>query len=340
MKRYLFLFLILTFYIQGARIDRVDTANRQNALSENPLVKVESQQEEKVPMVIPGEETDLGPQYIVKRKFIRKWVQGFVDSYYTYTSNVFQEEELSPNQAYDSSLMASTAQVAFAPDAFELSDKLKISPTIGFRHQWFNYGIGDTDPLNRFGGSGGLNSLDFDVQTLYASNRWIYDNLWVATVQFDWIRLLGHEKPTSNYAEFYKEYDTFASLERYFPINDVSYFSIGVEEKWRITDVDPALPKRQINDRIDQSVSINYNYQFFEKLSINPFYRFQHSHYIVNKDRNDFTHTTGLGVSYLITDWASIRLSGSWEHRESNDVVIEDYKKFDLGTGLSASIRF
>ncbi|MES2309878.1 MAG: hypothetical protein V4507_13560, partial [Verrucomicrobiota bacterium] len=129
-------------------------------------------------------------------------------------------------------------------------------------------------------------------------------------------------------------------LDRYFPINDQSYFSVGASEKWRITDVDPALPKRQINDRIDQVVSFNYTYEVLSGFTVSPFYSFTHSHYTVNKDRNDFTHTTGLGLGYSFTDWASIRFSGSWETRESSDVTIEDYKKFDLGAGLTASLRF
>ncbi|MES2309877.1 MAG: hypothetical protein V4507_13555, partial [Verrucomicrobiota bacterium] len=204
-----FLFYGLFFVLlSAARIDQVDSVNRQNALTENPLMKVEGTNEEKVPEIISGEESDMGPQYIVKRKFIRKWISAFVDSYYSYTSNVFQQEELTPNQAYDTSVMISTAQVAIAPDAFEMDSRLKIAPRIGFRHQWFNYGIGDTDPISGATSGGGVNSLDFDVQTVFADNRWIYDQVWVASIGFDWVRLLGHEQPTDNYAEFYKEYDT------------------------------------------------------------------------------------------------------------------------------------
>ena len=340
MIHFIFIFFLFVNLSFAARIDQVDAANRQNALTDNPLMKVEAPKEERVPEIASGEESDLGPQYIVKKKFVRKWISAFVDSYYSYTSNVFQEEELIPNQAYDSSLMISTVQFAIAPDAFEMDEHLKVAPKIGFRHQWFNYALGDNDPINRFGGSGGLNSLDFDVQTIFAENRWIYDQVWVANIGFDWVRLLGHEQPTDNYAEFYKEYDTHFGLDRYFPINDQSYFSVGVEEKWRLTDVDPALPKRQINDRIDQSFSLNYVYEVLTGFSVSPFYRFTHSHYIVNSDRNDFSHSTGLGLSYSVVDWATVRLTGSWDIRESDDVAIEDYKKFDLGGGLTLNLRF
>ena len=59
-----------------------------------------------------------------------------------------------------------------------------------------------------------------------------------------------------------------------------------------------------------------------------------------SSDRNDFFHTQGLSVAWLINDWGSARAFATWEARVSNDPDVSEYQKTDAGLGLSVALRF
>ncbi len=324
------------------RAQQLDQVNKRPNLRDNPLVS-DISTEEKVPEIIPGEHADMGPQFIVKQKKIRKWISAYVDSQYYYTSNAFLEEDAPMrHQATDCGLLVSTADFAVAPDPFEF-DGDRFYPKVGFRHQWFNYGVGTTtDPIERT--FQGLNSSDFDAQTIYTEGTYALGESWSFGTGFEFVRLLTHESSDGDfdqdYQEFYKEYAPKWSIERYFPINDSMFFSVRYDGKWRITDVDPAQPKRQINDRDDHSLTFAYTQEVLPKVYIQPNFRFQYSDYIVNGDRNDYLYNLGATISWSITDWASVRTFATWEHRESDDPTVADYFKIDSGGGVTLSLRF
>ncbi len=294
-------------------------------------------EEKKVPEIVPGEMEDTGPQYIVQRVPIRKWFDVYVDSQFFYTSNVFQQEEpTTGDEAEDSNILVSTAQFAVAPDAFEVGGG-QLSPRLGYRHQWFNYSLHDT--------FGGLNSLDFDSQTVFTDLSYTFDQNWTASLGFEWTRLLGHEPPTDDYAEFYKEYLPYWSIQRRFPISENMQASFSYEGSYHVTEVDRVSAAEGYvhrNDRQDHAFTLQYTYMPIERFIVQPFIRFQVTDYTqpTSSSRIDHTYMGGMTLSYYFTDWLGSRAFFNYTNRQSDDTTVADYEKWDGGGGLSVFIKF
>ncbi|MES2309882.1 MAG: hypothetical protein V4507_13580, partial [Verrucomicrobiota bacterium] len=151
MKKFLlFLSLIAFVGAQDSRIDQADDLNRRRALQSNTQNAIPDirEEEEQAPEVIPGDREDMGPQYLVKRKVIRRWWDVRLDSQYLYTSNMLLQANGWNHRAVDTTLLASTAEFRFAPDPILIGSDALL-PMVGFRHQWFNYALGDTGSMFR-----------------------------------------------------------------------------------------------------------------------------------------------------------------------------------------------
>jgi hypothetical protein len=297
---------------------------------------------EQAPEIAPGELQDTGPQYLVRVKERRKWVEASVDSQFYYTSNLFLAEEdfgqTAQNALDDTSVWVNTAEFAFAPDPFKVPGG-QLSPRVGFRHQWFNYGLDSTE--------NGYNNLDFDAQTVYGDLDYRFLEHWVAGIGFDWLRLLNHEGPIDDYAEFYNEYVPHFTLTREIPIKDFAAVLIQYEGDFHFTRVNQdTQPDQDINDRTEQTLLISYVQEVLPRLYLQPFGRFQFTHYTRDKDiidnnfRNDYLYSCGLTVAYVFNDWASVRSFISYDHRESDDMPLPDYSVWNGGLGATALLRF
>jgi hypothetical protein len=97
---------------------------------------------------------------------------------------------------------------------------------------------------------------------------------------------------------------------------------------------------QHINDRLDSTLGLFYSQELLPHLVVQPYYRFQWSHYTENSDRNDFYNTLGLSLIYSFNDWASLRTFVSYENRNSTDDTVADYNKWDSGAGVTFSARF
>jgi hypothetical protein len=289
--------------------------------------------EEPVQEIYPGEKADTGPQFMVRVKERPQWVDASVDSQYFYTSNMFLGENTGvKNSVTDTAVWVNTAQVAFSPNAFDVGPG-KLKTRVGFRQQWYNYGLDDT--FNQ------LNNFDFDVQTVFSDAVYTYQDTWLFTLGFDWTRLLGHEQPIDNYAEFYKEYVPKLGVTKLFPINENHIFTVDFLAQYHFTEVDP--PFARDNDRADYNAVFSYTWQAIPRLLIQPYYRFQYTDYTQgnNGDRDDFLHTVGLGISYYFEKWCSIRTFVSYDHKESDDdPIVPDYRVLNAGLGASLNFRF
>jgi hypothetical protein len=321
------------------RVDQVEGVQTRRQLQDQAASQNSPLTSEQAPEVVPGEIQDTGPQYLVRVKERRKWVEGSVDSQFYYTSNMFLNEEdfgqIEQDALEDTSVWVNTAEFAFAPDPFKVPGG-QLSPRVGFRHQWFNYGMDSTE--------NGYNNFDFDAQTLYGDLEYRFLEHWVAGVGFDWLRLLNHEGPTDNYAEFYNEYVPQFTLTREIPIRDFGAILLQYEGDFHFTRANQE--DQDINDRTEQSLLISYVQEVLPRLYVQPFGRFQFTHYTRDKDfidnnfRNDYLYSCGLTVAYVFNDWASIRSFISYDHRESDDVIIPDYSVWNGGVGATALLRF
>ena len=70
-----------------------------------------------------------------------------------------------------------------------------------------------------------------------------------------------------------------------------------------------------------------------------PYYRFQYTHFTEGEDRNDYLHSLGLGIYYFFTEQFSVRGFVSYDIRQSN-IVLAEYKKLDAGVVVNFNFRF
>jgi hypothetical protein len=276
---------------------------------------------QEAPQLYPGESADVGPQYLMLSKPRRRWLEASTDVQFYYTSNVF----LSEKGAVDTGVLLMTAQAAFAPEPFAVGGG-ELALKAGYREQMYLYGLDDT--------ANQLNNLDFDVATVFASARYGFGQNWTAYLELDYNRYLSHEE---HWTEFYTEVAPTWVLERKFELgaNQIFSASYAGTAHWTYTDA-----PSNINDRIDSILALSWSWQFFPRWILQPSYRIQHTYYWQNSDRNDFFHTLGLSVAWLVNDWASVRTFATWEARVSNDPDVSDYQKTDAGLGLSVALRF
>lgn len=321
--------LLLSMSLASAQVpgqvERMQQVNQQQA--DTRIQTATDASNDLAPELYEGESSDVGPQYIVRAKPRRKWIEASVDSQYYYTSNML----LTEHNPIDTTILVSTVQVAVAPTPFQMGDG-QFAPRVGFRYQWYNYGLDKTS--NQF------NNFDFDVETLFADLRYKLKDNWFVGVGFEWNRLLGHEGPTSDYAEFYKEYNPSWTFGKYFPISDSMYFSASYQGIYHLTQVDP-LPAQNINDRIDHILLFTYTQELIPDLYLQPYLRLMYTDYVnVDGSRNDYLCSVGCAFSYMITPWASVRTFASYDVKESDDPLYADYSNINAGGGVTLSVNF
>ncbi len=139
------------------------TENNQQMEKWRDLLDENYQSGDSTPALFEGELTDIGPQSILKIKARRKYFSAVVDSQFYLTSNLFLEEDNPGVNKTETTVWVNTLQAAFAPTAYDWKGG-RLSPRIGFRHQWFNYGFGDLRDKRK--------AFDFDAQTLFMDVRY------------------------------------------------------------------------------------------------------------------------------------------------------------------------
>ncbi|HPA17732.1 MAG TPA: hypothetical protein PLU30_08285 [Verrucomicrobiae bacterium] len=315
--------------------------------------------EGEVPPMYEGESSDLGPQRLVTAKPAKprmKWFEAWADSQIFYTSNFgFTEPDGDPDPI-DTTMLVSTAEFALSPE-WALGGG-RFNPRLGYRHQWFNYDVVENDRQ--------LNRSDFDIQTVFLELKHsLPGDRWRFGTGFEWSRYLGHEAPIEDYAEFYKEFMPFWRAQYVHPFGENSLLAAEYFGNLHVTEVTPTQdilsqqswwvgsvadsavltdPRRcaYINDRMEHMLTVSWAQQVFARLVLRPYYRFMYTDYLKGDwgDRNDTLNTVGVIVSYGFTDWASVRAFVSYDHHESDDETIPDYRKLDTGGGVSFSVRF
>ena len=298
------------------------------------------------PEFYQGENTDVGPQRILRVNPRKNYFSAVADSQYFYSDNVY----LSDGAKLDSTIFVNTIQVAFAPDAYKLGKGL-FSPAIGFRSQWFNYGLGmdhtDTTQVGTNTVTTGIDRLDFNAQTVFVNGRYQL-NTWQFNAGFDFTRLLDQDK----YEEAYREYVPTMGIQKFFPVGDNLVFNAGLQTSYHLTETMPLAPfqRSDVNDRFDGVVNISMTYQIVPRLVLQPFYRFQYTYYphfsdnvVPWKEREDIIHSMGASATYYFTRNISARIFANYEIKNSDFSGTPSefsYHKFDAGGGLALNIRF
>lgn len=314
------------------RLDQADAIKRQQELEKrlrdatNPGTP-----EADAPELFQGELKDVGPQSILKVKQKRTLFEIVADSQFFYTSNQNLAED-----AAGTTLFVNTVQIAYAPPPVQTKHG-PVASRAGFRHQWFNYGLGD-EPATK-------GDTDFDLQSVFGEVKWAFRQDWVAEAGIEWSRLLSHLPSYSSYRQFYSEWVPRAGVTRNVSLSETKYFTFAWQIAYRISDSPDAtlsLPPgpRDLNDRLENSFLAAYTHVFGPKLAVQPYYRLVSNRYDKQSTRHDYIHNFGLSAHVTLHQNASLRGFLSYEIRDSDAAIIADYQKFDIGAGLSLNVRF
>ena len=279
------------------------------------------------PELYPGEFADVGPQFLLTQpegapETEHRWLEGVADVQLYYTSNALLTEK----GRADTGLMVTTLQAAVNLPPFELAGG-QVAAKAGYRHQWWMYSLHDS--------GSGLNNFDFAVSTIFVQARHTFGEKWAAGAGIDYNRLLSHD---DDWAEFYTELVPSWYLEHSFTFGEKSLLTAGVYGAYHWTHTDDVVA--HINDRLDTSFAVSYSYELTPGFVAQPYYRIQWSHYTENSDRNDMYNSVGFSLIYALGESASVRAFVGYENRNSTDILVADYGKWDSGLGLTLNAQF
>jgi len=307
-------------------IEQVESVQQRRQLDS----AANSQQEgENAPELFPGESSDVGPQSVLRFKPRKTWFEAFADVQYFYTDNMF----LTENNEQSSDVLVSSAQFALAPTPPAALGGGQLAPRLGYRHQWFDYGLaGGTVNHSTFK----LNEFDFNAQTAFAYGQWTHGN-WVVDAGFDFTRLMD----TAKYDEFYKEYVPHWGVQRLFPLSAAGALALGYAGDYRFTDATvPFFVASDFNDRTDHSLFAAYIATLCKHAVVQPFYRFKYTHFTTGADRSDYLNSFGVAVHYFFTPQISLRAFVNYDIRDSSNSAVPDYNKLDTGGGVNLLVKF
>jgi hypothetical protein len=319
-----------------AAVQQVDTVN-QRRQAEQTASSYETG--ESVPELFPGEDSDVGPQSVLKYKPRRTWFEATADAEYFYTDNMF----LDHTNKQSADVLVSTAQFAVAPSPWKLAGG-EFSPRIGFQQQWYDYGLLSDKRVAIFDfnstpnlKTNKLNQFDFNAQTIFADGHWTRDN-WTVAAGFAFRRLMT----TEDYNQFYRESIPNWSLQRLIPFGEKSALTLGYEGDYRITSSDAPPPGfgEDFSDRTDHSLFATYTIGLCRYAVVQPFYRFQYTWFTAGQNRNDYLNSFGLGLYCFLTPHISLRTFVGYDIMNSSSKQAPDYNKLDAGGGLNLTIRF
>jgi len=253
----------------------------------------------------------------VDSKVVPPWFEALADSQMLFTSNMF----LAENNETDTTLFVNTVQVALAPPAYQLGKGL-FAPRVGFRQQWFNYGLlgrSQLTPTSR------VSDFDFDVQTIFIDGRYRFGENWIAQAGFDALRLLDHTPSYSSYRETYRELAPRWSLLRQVPFTETRVLALGYEGNYHFSNT-PGNPQRNLNDRTEHSLLVAYTHALTSTLVVQPYYRLLYTRYTTVKSRNDLLSSFGLSLNYYFNSKVSVRTFLNYDHKNSDDPIVADRK--------------
>jgi hypothetical protein len=299
------------------------------------------------PELYPGETSDLGPQTILQFAPRHKLFEAFVDEQYLYSDNIF----LAQKGKLGADVLVSTVNAALAPTPYGFAGGT-LAPRLGYQHQWFNYDLAGDQKVGvlDYTGSGSINKIvnldtfDFNASTVFADAAWRW-HAWTFTAGADYRRLLD----SGNYEEFYNEIVPRLSIRRDFVLSESVSASLLYEGNFRFTETQLPPPgnNKRFNNRTDQSLALLLNWRICQHFALQPYYRFQWTHYTesiaafpITTHREDWLHSVGVTALFPINNHVAIRAFVGYDLMDTDGVYAQDFKKLDLGGGLNLSVRF
>ena len=276
------------------------------------------------PELYQGESTDVGPQRILRLVPRPRYLNVLFDSQAFYTDNA----NFAPTrQKLGSTVFVNTFQAALTPPELPLGDG-KIISTLGVASQWYNY---ENDQMRR---------LDFDAQTVFLGGKYLVGK-WLLTFDTSYTRLV--DQP--NYHLTYQEFLPALTLQHFFPITDSLLVTLGNQFDYHFTDRPATLGTYpDINNRLDNIVSLTVSWKITRHLVLQPSYRFMFSNYhyntLQNADRNDYLNSAGVSLVYTFNENFSIRTFFNYNAKCSDDPYAAAYHELNGGAGVALNLLF
>lgn len=313
-----------------AAVNQVDQIQLRKQLDQTAQTKFN--EGDSAPELYSGENSDVGPQSVLRIKPRRTWVDATADAQYFYSDNMFLDDKFK----IDTGVLVSTAEIALAPTAFDAAGG-KLAPRVGYRHQWFDFGF-DGERIST--PSLRLSDFDFNAQTVFGELRWSRND-WIWDAGVDYTRLMT----TRNYDEFYREWLPHWGLEKVFPLNDKMAFSLGYEGNYHLTHTMRSVnvfSSDDLDDRTDQMFLASYTQMLCRNIIIQPYYRFKYTHFthFTEGRRNDTLHSLGLGLYWIVCPNFNIRAFAGYDIKNSDNSNVADYHQFNVGGGLNLNFKF
>jgi hypothetical protein len=329
MKAYPLLMLLVLLAVAGSAaaqvpgaVQQVDQSEQRRRAEASARAAVSG---DTAPELYAGESADLGPQQVIGVARRRQLIEASADAQYYYTDNFFLTEEPFTEST---TVLLSTVDVALAPTPYPLGDGW-FAPRIGFRHQWYNFGLETDQPFDVF---------DFRAQTLYGEGRFRLAEHWTVEAGVDAQRLLHHDTGD----EFYRELAPRWGLTWRRPVCRAVVFEAGYRGLYRITQTDGAFPD-DLNDRLDTFAYASLAITCGERFVAQPYYRYQYTRYDENPpglNRDGQIHSLGLGCYYFLSEWCSVRGFIHYDNAEFRGSLLPDYRNFNAGGGVNLTLRF
>jgi hypothetical protein len=277
------------------------------------------------PELYQNENEDVGPQHILRLNPRPEYFDVLLDSQVYYTDNA---NFAAKPQSIGSVVYLNTVQAALTPPAIDVGTG-KLSATVGFASQWFNYNDRAMAPL------------DFDAQTILGGLKYTIGK-WQANLGMNYTRLLSQP---NDYSETYNELLPSGSLERFFVLNNTMVLALGDQVDYHFTHVPTiAFQPGDVNNHFDNIIFLTFNWQMTKHFTFQPFYRFQYSYYpkdtLAISDRNDYQNSLGLTLIYNFNQYFSARAYINYNNKRSSDPNTAEYNEWNSGVGLSLDWKF
>jgi hypothetical protein len=277
------------------------------------------------PELYQGENVDVGPQRILRLKPRHQYFNILLDSQVFYSDNA----NFAPTkEKIGSTIFVNTFQAAITPRDINLGDG-KLSSTLGFASQWYNYENEAMSPL------------DFNAQTVFLGAKYAH-GYWLVALDASFTRLVNQR---NDYNLNYQEILPALTLQRFIPISKTLLLTVGNQLDYHFTDEPTTFATySEINNRLDDIVSVTFTWQITSKLLFQPGYRFMFTNYrydtMQTSDRNDYLNSATVSLAYYISQNFSLRTFFNYNANASDDRFASAYHETNGGVGLSLNLIF
>ncbi len=352
---------------QQTGVSAAEQASRQaEAVRSQQLLQKQAQDErekkapseDEPPETYPGENDDLGPQKLLKKKKRKPLFDFSSDTMLTWTTNALSSGRqktdrttgLKTDPARDSGVLAETLSLAFAPQPLDIGIG-KLGIRAGYRHLLYAYNALQSSRLNK-------NS--FEMGTAFVGTNLTFLDNWNASLGLDYNRILKlsstssspfkHALDGGNLQESFVDWSPNWSLMRSITLTDKLSMMVMYSGAYHFTDVDPVSGKPRDgsnrNDKLDDTLMTSLMYSINSKWMLQSSFRVTHGLYTepnaFEVHRRDITFSPGFSVIWTPAPQLSFRASAGGEFRKSNlnDGSAPDYRKFESAVGISAMLKF